>query len=192
MPPGIGYSFQPGADQLMQGPGGQGGRSVAPPSSSVKVLSYRMPKRDVRGQVAPSALLNASGGGGQQTGGLSPRLLSLLLSAFSAGPQQAQQGPFGDGGSSDPAGVVGPGPRFATPRFTIGDGGERGPFGDLGPAFAMGGQGMGGDVPQHGGGFMSGQPPRSSVSPGPRYKMLDDSSSPLGGPLDMAGSRRFF
>ena len=192
MPPGIGYSFQPGADQSMQGPGGQGGRSVAPPSSSVKVLSYRMPKRDVRGQVAPSALLNASGGGGQQTGGLSPRLLSLLLSAFSAGPQQAQQGPFGDGGSSDPAGVVGPGPRFATPRFTIGEGGG-GPFrlpDDLGPAMAAGPGG--GDLPPMGGAPNRVPPDRSSGSPMPRYKMLDDLQSPLGGPLDARGSRMFF
>lgn len=185
----MGFSFQPGADQSMAGANGQTGRSVAPPSSSVKVLSFRMPKHDVRGAVAPSALLNAAGGA--QTGGLSPQLLSLLMSAFSAGPQSlAQGGGAFDGGSSDPSGMAGPGlgNRALTPRFTIGDGGQDGgPFrlgDDLGAGFAAGGEMPFGE-PMGRGGMASERgttAPASSVSPGPRYKMggdyqmLDDST----------------
>jgi len=186
-----GYRFQPGADQPMGGPGGQGGRSVAPPSSSVKVLSYRMPKHDVRGAIAPAALLNGQGGGGAVPGGMSPHLLSLLLQAFSA--QGSSDGPFT--GSSDPAGVVGPSalPNL-TPRFTIGDGGDRFRE-DYGPPMASGGGG--GEIPPMGG-FQMPQPPqaadRSHISPGPRYRMLDDSiGQPFGQPFDQQGvGHQFF
>lgn len=143
MPPGIGYSFQPGADQAM-GPGGQQGKSVAPPASSVKVLSYRMPKQDVRGAIAPASLLNASGAAGAATGGLSPQLLSLLLSAFSAptpnhvNPPQERPPNSGFQGPADQ-------PNFPTPKFTIGDGGM---FPDYGQAFAGGG--ASGEIPHLG------------------------------------------
>jgi hypothetical protein len=160
----MGFSFQPGADQVMGQANGQGGKSVSAPDSSVKVLSFRMPKRDV--PIAPQALLQGAGGGAAGMGGLSPQILALLMSAFSAGPRGLtgpSQGPFDT--SSDPAGVVGPS-RPLTPKFTIGEGGRL-PM-DLGPAFAAAGP-FGGDVPQMGG-MPTGQPPTSSVSPGPRYK----------------------
>lgn len=127
MPQGpMGFSFQPGADVAM-GPNAQaGGRSLPTPQESVKVLSFRMPKRDTQGAIAPQALLQASGAGGVPTGGLSPQLLALLLRAFSVAPQagggggMASPGPFSGGGS---------GPSLGPPRVTPGDVGDRIPAG---------------------------------------------------------------
>jgi hypothetical protein len=192
----MGYSFQPGADQPMGAGNGQTGRSVPAPASSVKTLSFRMPKQNVQGAIAPAALLNATGAGGAQTGGLSPQLLSLLLSAFSAGPSQSQGYQPPSNYSNDPAGVVGPSPSFGPPKFTIGDG--RLPF-DLGPMFAAG-PGSG-EIP--GGMFSAGPTPtatpdrtavdRSGVGHGPRYKMIDDSLSlPFGQSFDMPDTGRMF
>jgi hypothetical protein len=116
----MGFSFQPGADVSMAGGQGQGGRSVPAPTSAVKVLSFRMPKHAPQGAIAPSALLNASGAGGVQSGGLSPQLLQMLLSAFSA-PQGQQGGPFGGGPAQlSPSSS----PSFGPPRVTPGDTGS--------------------------------------------------------------------
>lgn len=115
----MGFSFQPGADVSMGGPGGAGGKSLPAPTSAAKVLSFRMPKQAPQGALAPSALLNASGAGGVQSGGLSPQLLSMLLQAFST-PSQA--GPFsgGGGGSASPSSA----PSFGPPRVTPGADGD--------------------------------------------------------------------
>ena len=116
----MGFSFQPGADVSMNGPNGATGRSLPAPTSATKVLSFRMPKQAPMGALAPSALLNATGGAGVQSGGLSPQLLAMLLSAFSA---PAQGGPFGGGnmGQMSPSGT----PSFGPPRVVPGDQGDR-------------------------------------------------------------------
>lgn len=119
----MGFSFQPGADVSMQGQNGsmgRMGRSLPEPASAVKVLSFRMPKHAPPSAIAPAALLNAAGGGGLQSGGLTPQLLSMLLSAFSA-PQQG--GPFG--GSAPAPASPSFAPTFGPPRVTPGDEGDR-------------------------------------------------------------------
>jgi len=178
----MGYSFQPGADQVMGGEQGQAGRSVAAPDSSVKVLSFRMPKNDVRGQVAPASLLNAPGGAAAGMGGLSPQLLSLLLSAFSA-PRQGTPGAFGGGSPAQPSmdstPSQRPGFQAPQPKFTIGDSGGRMPgYGpDYGPALASGGvtaDRSGGEIPMGGGtGYRTpeAQPDRSGIGQGERFNM---------------------
>jgi hypothetical protein len=119
----MGYSFQPGADVSMNGPGGAAGKSLPAPTSATKVLSFRMPKQAPSGALAPSALLNASGAGGVQSGGLSPQLLAMLLQAFSA-PQQG--GPFGGGGGGSQSPMSpSSSPSFGPPRVTPGDQGDR-------------------------------------------------------------------
>ena len=128
----MGFSFQPGADVSMTGGQGQGGRSVPAPTSAVKVLSFRMPKQAPQGAIAPSALLNASGAGGVQSGGLSPQLLQMLLQAFSA--PQGQGGPFGGAQAQSPSASA----SFGPPRVTPGDQGDRMPYGGPEPQGPIG------------------------------------------------------
>jgi hypothetical protein len=84
MPPGIGYSFAPGSDDIpMQG--GMSGGSASAPASAVKVLSMRVPKKAASAAIAPQALLQSPGSAGAP-GGFDPMLLQLLMKAF-APPQ---------------------------------------------------------------------------------------------------------
>jgi hypothetical protein len=83
MPPGIGYSFAPGAPE--QGQGGM--RAQAPAGSqpaSVKFLNLRLPKQEAPNTIAPMALLQSQG---SATPGLDPELIALLLETFKPVPQ---------------------------------------------------------------------------------------------------------
>jgi hypothetical protein len=84
MPPGIGYSFQPGSSDIPMQGGASGGAASAP-ASAVKVLSMRVPKRAASSAIAPQALLQSPGSAGAP-GGFDPMLLQLLMKAF-APPQ---------------------------------------------------------------------------------------------------------
>lgn len=174
----MGFSFQPGADVSMTGGQGQGGRSVPAPTSAVKVLSFRMPKHAPQGAIAPSALLNASGAGGVQSGGLSPQLLQMLLSAFSA--PQGQGGPFGGAQASSPSASA----SFGPPRVTPGDTGSpikydgpepQGPIAPPTDFFDRTGQ-LGGGLGQPSGPF-GGPAPQTGLDMSPDYQsygMLPD------------------
>jgi hypothetical protein len=79
---GIGYSFQPGAQNIPLG----GNRATGGPQSAVQVKSFTLPNRFVPGQIAPQALLQSPGGGG----GLNVDILRRLMQMFA--PQGQQPG----------------------------------------------------------------------------------------------------
>jgi len=80
---GLGFSFEPGQSGIPVG-----GQTRAPggPQSAVQVKSFTLPNRSVPGQIAPQALLQSPGGGGQ----MDLTLLRQLMAAFA--PQGQQPG----------------------------------------------------------------------------------------------------
>lgn len=77
MPPGIGYSFQPGADDIALSPGGRQ-RAGLSPQAAVKILSLRVPKQSLGGSaLAPRQLLEASGAAGVPGASLNQLLQAL-------------------------------------------------------------------------------------------------------------------
>ena len=82
----FGYSFAPTAS--MQQPGAQA--ATQPPSRAVEIKSLNLPQREVPGQIAPSALLAAPGGGGVPTA----QLLQMLMAAFAPQSQQSAGVPY--------------------------------------------------------------------------------------------------
>lgn len=100
-PNGVGFSFAPGQQGIPVG-----GQTRAPggPQSAVQVKSFTLPNRFVPGQIAPQALLQSPGGGGQ----MNVDLLRRLMQAFAPQGQQpgvpslgqpipSQVGPFPQG-----------------------------------------------------------------------------------------------
>ncbi len=81
--PNYGYSFQPGQQNIRMG-GGTGGPPPSSPQSAVEVKSLTIPQRNVPGQIAPQALLQSPGGGGQ----LDTELLRRLMAIFAPAGQQ--------------------------------------------------------------------------------------------------------
>lgn len=79
---GIGYTFQPGSQQIPVGDRPQSNG----PQSAVQVKSFTLPNRFVPGQIAPQALLQSPGGGGLPNVDILRRLMSLFA------PQGQQQG----------------------------------------------------------------------------------------------------
>lgn len=94
MPPGIGYSFQPGGGGDTPLDRNQQGAQTTVPQQAIRTLSLRVPQTQNPRAVAPLPLLNATGGGGTDL----DMLLNALLRAF--GPQMAggfSGGPQGGG-----------------------------------------------------------------------------------------------
>lgn len=82
--PNIGFSFQPGSQSIGVGQPGQSQQSG--PQSAVEIKSFQLPNRFVPGQIAPQALLQSPGGGGQ----LDVEILKRLMQVFA--PQGQQPG----------------------------------------------------------------------------------------------------
>lgn len=80
---GIGYTFQPGSQQI---PVGGNQNNSGGPQSAIQVKSFTLPNRFVPGQIAPQALLQSPGGGGGPEVDIFRRLMSLFA------PQGQQQG----------------------------------------------------------------------------------------------------
>jgi len=117
MPPGIGYSYQPGGDtDTPLQPRGQGGQGIAP-QQAIRTLSLRVPQTQSVPGLSPLPLLNASGGGGTDL----DMLLTALLRAFGQGGGGQQFSGRSQG-------------RNATPRVIPGGDGPAPPPGDIGPA----------------------------------------------------------
>lgn len=77
----IGFSFSPDSQDVRPG---QSGPRPNGPQSAVEVKSFRIPNRTVPGQIAPQALLQSPGGGGQSE----MQLLRQLMAAFAPQGQQ--------------------------------------------------------------------------------------------------------
>lgn len=89
MPPGIGFSFQPGAqDGQLQRPKGFDGQGSTP-QQAIRTLSLRVPQTQSVPGMAPLPLLNAQGGGGTDL----DMLLMALLQAFGPTGGRAVGGP---------------------------------------------------------------------------------------------------
>lgn len=148
MPPGIGYSYQPGSqDQRLQQTAG-GGSPTTAPQQAIRTMSLRVPQTQSVPGLAPLRLLNAQGGGGNDL----DFLLKALMAAFGqqVGPAPGR-GSFGGGPPRVRPGIADPneqrGPLVPMDREAIlreksnGRGGfgdtGRGPMGPLGPAQGM-------------------------------------------------------
>lgn len=108
-----GFSFQPGAtDPSRLNLPGQA-RGTESPQSIVRMLSLRIPRRAAQGQIAPQALLQASGGGGLDG------VIKALMQSFGLG--QGQQGGM-NGQTGSPMGQMNA-PQYQTPRIIPGGGG---------------------------------------------------------------------
>lgn len=107
MPPGIGYSFQPGSQDTPLEQRGQNGQGVAP-QHAIRTLSLRIPQTTSVPGIAPLPLLNARGGGGSDL----DMLLMALLKAFSGtgggqpGTQSFQVPGLQSGGGGTPPRVT--------------------------------------------------------------------------------------
>jgi hypothetical protein len=89
MPPGIGYSFQPGVDTVSMGGGGASAPNISP-QQAVKILSFRVPKAPLGGNtLAPRELLQSAGAAGMPGGSLNA-LLSALAQLMQQQPQDQQ------------------------------------------------------------------------------------------------------
>jgi hypothetical protein len=98
MPPGIGYSFQPGVDTVNMEQGGRPGGQAASPQQAVKILNVRLPKSPLGGSsIAPRQLLESAGAAGMPGAALN-QLLTALARLMQ--PPQAQQA---EGESFDPS-----------------------------------------------------------------------------------------
>lgn len=112
----VGFSFDPGPQSLPAGgqpraPGGQ--------QSAVQVKSFTLPNRVVPGQIAPQALLQSPGGGGQMNVDLLRRLMAMFApSGQQPGvpgiPSQPGAFPQGTGYHTQPVPM---GPQPQTPPF---------------------------------------------------------------------------
>lgn len=122
MPPGIGFSFQPGSqDTPLQPRNGQGGQGTAP-QQAIRTLSLRVPQTQSVPGIAPLPLLNAQGGGGSDLS----MLLMALMKAFGGGgggmgvPGMSTPPRIRPVDPNDPMGRTGPepapGPRPSIPR----------------------------------------------------------------------------
>ncbi len=97
MPPGIGYSFQPGAQDTQLQQRGQEGQGSAP-QQAIRTLSLRVPQTNSVPGIAPLSLLNAKGGGGTDL----DMLLTALLKAFGGGSMPGAGGYMPGGGTPAP------------------------------------------------------------------------------------------
>lgn len=84
----LGFSFQPGSQSIdMQSGGTRSGATASRqsgPQSAVEVKRLSLPNRFVPGEIAPQALLQSPGGGGQ----LNTDILRQLMQAFAPAGQQ--------------------------------------------------------------------------------------------------------
>lgn len=96
----VGFSFQPGSQQIPVGDRPQIGGG---PQSAVQVKSFTLPNRAVPGQIAPQALLQSPGGGGQ----MDLTLLRQLMAAFAPHGQQPVVPTLGAPGQGMPPGMPG-------------------------------------------------------------------------------------
>ncbi len=85
----IGYTFAPGSQSIdMQNGGTRSGATASRqsgPQSAVEVKRLSLPNRFVPGEIAPQALLQSPGGGGQ----LNTDILRQLMQAFAPAGQQS-------------------------------------------------------------------------------------------------------
>jgi hypothetical protein len=107
----LGYSFQPGSEDVPLAEQGQGGPKGLSPQQAVKILSLRVPDRASPSAIAPLALLKSPGGAAAGAAAANPLqdLIKSLMALFEQqGPQQppaprvipglegeAPNGPFG-------------------------------------------------------------------------------------------------
>jgi hypothetical protein len=86
MPDGIGYRYQPGANEALLQRGGNGGSPTTAPQTAIRTLSLRVPQTQSVPGLSPLPLLNATGGGGSDL----DMLLAALLKAFGGGGGMGQ------------------------------------------------------------------------------------------------------
>ena len=117
---GLGVTYAPGTDTIGGSPAGTATGRLRP-QEAIRVLNLRLPKRgaDVRGGIAPAALLSGAGSGAPSVAGAGGMQAVLRALAQAFGQPNEQQG-AGWRGESRPS-LSGPAPApvqpVTTPRF---------------------------------------------------------------------------